>query len=373
MPLTLASADFDGSIEAWRRYDELSALQLFNNFGVSQKLYESGFNPMLLVGLFAPGELCSAAATLGMLNFFILNHQTDFDVKWCRGTTNETIFQPWIQRMEGMDGGERFRFLPGHAAQDFVVKGDQVKGVVVKSKEGQVVIDCDAVVMAVGIKGMKKIVQSSPQLSQRQEFRQVMNLNGIDVLAVRLWLDRKVNIPKASNAVGEFEKSTGWTFFDLNQLHDEYKSEQNTVIEVDFYHANQWLPLSDEAIIQRVMDYLQQCIKEFGSCKVVDSSVVRVQGGVTHFAPGSFKYMLNANTTFENLFCAGDWIVNEHGSFSQEKAYVTGLESANQIISLFEQGQKAKIISLEKREPQIEVISNVMGQIRQVGCELNVL
>lgn len=31
------------------------------------------------------GELCSAAATLGMLRFFLLSHQEDFDVVWCRG------------------------------------------------------------------------------------------------------------------------------------------------------------------------------------------------------------------------------------------------------------------------------------------------
>ena len=30
---------------------------------------------MLLVGLFAPGEQCSAAATIGMLYYFILAHQ----------------------------------------------------------------------------------------------------------------------------------------------------------------------------------------------------------------------------------------------------------------------------------------------------------
>ena len=31
------------------------------------------------------GEQCSAAAALGMLKFFLLNHQADFDVKWPRG------------------------------------------------------------------------------------------------------------------------------------------------------------------------------------------------------------------------------------------------------------------------------------------------
>ena len=35
-----------------------------------------------------------------MLYFFILAHQADFDVKWCRGTTGEMIFKPWVQRIE---------------------------------------------------------------------------------------------------------------------------------------------------------------------------------------------------------------------------------------------------------------------------------
>lgn len=35
-----------------------------------------------------------------MLYFFILAHQADFDVKWCRGTTGEMIFKPWVERIE---------------------------------------------------------------------------------------------------------------------------------------------------------------------------------------------------------------------------------------------------------------------------------
>ena len=33
------------------------------------------------------GEQCSAAACLGMLKFFILSHQADFDVVWCKGAS----------------------------------------------------------------------------------------------------------------------------------------------------------------------------------------------------------------------------------------------------------------------------------------------
>ena len=72
--------DFDNSDDAWQRYDAITARELFKQYGVSARLYKESFEPMLLVGLFAPGEQCSAAAALGMLYYFILAHQPDFDV-----------------------------------------------------------------------------------------------------------------------------------------------------------------------------------------------------------------------------------------------------------------------------------------------------
>lgn len=43
------------------RYDKYTARELFRMMGCSERLYKDAFEPMLLVGLFAPGEQCSAA------------------------------------------------------------------------------------------------------------------------------------------------------------------------------------------------------------------------------------------------------------------------------------------------------------------------
>ena len=96
LPLLYSLIDFDNSDEAWQRYDCITARELFKQYGVSARLDHEAFNPMLLVGLFAPGEQCSAAAALGMLYYFILAHQPNFDVVWCRGTVGEKIFNPWV-------------------------------------------------------------------------------------------------------------------------------------------------------------------------------------------------------------------------------------------------------------------------------------
>ncbi len=347
LPLLYALVDFDNSDEAWKRYDNMTARELFKQYGVSERLYKESFEPMLLVGLFAPGEQCSAAAALGMLYYFILAHQPDFDVRWCRGTVGEMIFRPWVEQIEKAGG----RILANHRVTDVRVGSDNAINAVICDDE---VFEADAVIFSVGITGMKKIVGQSERLRSRSEFRNLANLSGIDVLAARLWFDRKIDIPLPSNACFGFHQTTGWTFFDLNVLHDEYKNEPGTVVEVDYYHANQLLNLSDDQVIPLVQADLAGCLSTFGDAKVMDQSVIRIHQGVTHFAPGSYRYLLPATTSFTNTFMSGDWIVTRHGSWSQEKAYVTGLEAANHVIRQLGSGQLANIIPVVPDEPHIQ-------------------
>eukprot|EP00168_Porphyra_purpurea_P000956 TRINITY_DN1115_c0_g1_i10.p1 TRINITY_DN1115_c0_g1~~TRINITY_DN1115_c0_g1_i10.p1 ORF type:complete len:714 (-),score=206.57 TRINITY_DN1115_c0_g1_i10:50-2053(-) len=327
LPLLGVVADFDPRrLEDWKRYDNMTARELFANHGVSERLYKEAFEPMLLVGLFAPGEECSAAAAMGMLLYFILNHQGDFDVVWGRGTVGARIFNPLVQSIEA--GGGKVRCAT--RVKDVETEGGRATGVVVtdKSGGGEETLPADAVVFAVGISGMQGIVRGSQTLGSRKEFAAVSNLGAVDVLAVRLYLDRKVNIGAASNAAFGFDNTTGWTFFDLNRLHDEHANEPTTVLEADFYHANQLLVMSDEDIVAKVQADIGACVPAVRDANVVDYSVVRVPRGVTHFRPGSFQHFLQTRTSIPNVFASGDWIVTEHGSFSQEKALVTGYEAA---------------------------------------------
>ncbi|WPF90482.1 FAD-dependent oxidoreductase [Cyanobacterium aponinum AL20118] len=359
LPLMYAVIDFDNSEEAWRRYDKITARELFRQYGVSSRLYHESFEPMLLVGLFAPGEQCSAAAALGMLYYFILAHQPDFDVVWCRGTVGEKIFQPWIEEIEKLGG----KVVTNQRVTDILVDERGLATGVVCSDN---VYEADSIISGVSVSGIKKIVSSSKSLNRYQQFRNLNNLGGIDVLAVRLWFDKKVNIPQPSNACFGFDRTTGWTFFDLNALHDQYQGEKGSVVEVDFYHANQFLSMADDAIVERVHQYLKTCLSEFAMAEIIDSSVIRIPQGVTHFAPGSYQHLLKVQTAIPNLFMSGDWIVTNHGSWSQEKAYVTGLEAANKVIEYFHQGKQADIIPVQKDEPHIEIARIINKNLRNV-------
>jgi uncharacterized protein with NAD-binding domain and iron-sulfur cluster len=364
LPLIQAVLDFDNSDEAWRRYDGISARELFRQYGVSDRLYRDAFEPMLLVGLFAPGEQCSAAAALGMLYYFILAHQNDFDVVWCRGTVGEMIFRPWCDRIEAAGG----KILTQRRVTDIRLdESGQADAVVC----GDEVFESDAVIFAVGITGLQNIVRGSASLRKRPEFTNVMNLGAVDALATRLWLDRKVPIPNPSNACFGFHPTTGWTFFDLNALHDAYRDAPGTVVEVDFYHANQYLAMDDADLLNMVQRDLATCIPAFRDARIVDSGIVRLPRAVTHFAPGSYRYLLPATTSIPNLFLSGDWIKNRHGSWSQEKAYVTGLEAANQVIAQFRQGALAPILPIEPDEPHVQLGRSLNRTLKGMAEWLN--
>ena len=78
--------------------------------------------------------------------------------------------------------------------------------------------ETDALVFAVGVTGMQKIVQANPALGTRPEFRRMMNLRGIDVVSTRLWLDKRVATQFPANVLAGFDDNMGSTYFNLNEL-----------------------------------------------------------------------------------------------------------------------------------------------------------
>lgn len=79
--------------------------------------------------------------------------------------------------------------------------------------------EVDAVVFAVGVTGMQKIVAANPALGARADFRRIMNLQGLDVVSTRLWLDRRVETQFPANVLAGFDDDMGSTYFNLNDLH----------------------------------------------------------------------------------------------------------------------------------------------------------
>ncbi|KAG0578129.1 hypothetical protein KC19_4G000100 [Ceratodon purpureus] len=346
LPLFQALLEFDADEETYASYDAMSARELFRKAGVSAKLYREFLQPILLVTLFAPGEQLSAAAALGALYYYVLAHQADFDV---------FIFKPWLELINS----QGCRVLGNNRVVDVIHddESNKITGIVAMDGSGErTVYDADVVVFAVGVQAMQRIVASSPALAGRPEFATISNLGTVDVLATRLWLDRRVPLKNPSNVLAGFEPTTGATVFDLNALQNEFADEPGSVFEVDFYHANQLLPLTEDAVIK----------------KVIDSSILRFKGAVTLFGPGSHQHMPSTTTSFWNVFMLGDWLQQgpgAHGArgLSQEKASVTGLLAANAAASSLGLKSQVEVLPVEEDEAHIAAGKSAAQTLRQAA------
>ena len=206
----------------------------------------------------------------------------------------------------------------------------------------------DAVVLAVGARGMRGVMAQSPACAQAApELAAAGELGAIDVVSVRLWLDRRVSVADPAIVFSRFEalRGAGATFFMLDQLQKSSERElwggadpQGSVIASDFYNASAIATLSDGEIVATLMqDLLPRVVPAFRQARVVESEVRRYPGSVSLFSPGSFRQRPPLETSLDAVVCAGDWVrmgEREHGAkgLCQERAYVCGLEAANSLL-----------------------------------------
>eukprot|EP00798_Chlamydomonas_sp_ICE-L_P018499 gene18499-24997_t len=372
LPFLATFVDFNSSQETFEKYDKMSAWELFKMCGVSKAAYEEFLKPTLLVGLFAPPEQISAAVMLETLYFYAIAHQYDFDVCWPKGTIAETIFTPMVDKITAAGGNVvGNRLVTGLVSDPTTGEISEVQAIDKETGE-KLVYKSDAVVFAVGITGFQKLLQATPALAAADDLRLIMNLKAIDVIATRLWFDRKVKTRFPANVLSGFEPkaNAGATFFNLSDLQDEYKDEPGTVISSDFYNASALLPLTDEEVIQRVRSHVEKCEPGFKGAELVDSIVLRFPKAVTHFSPGSYPNRPNQKTSIPNLFMAGDWVKGlDHGAngLSQERAYVTGLAAANLVVERLGVGNKAEVLDVEPDEPHIALAKDAIKQARMTA------
>jgi uncharacterized protein with NAD-binding domain and iron-sulfur cluster len=183
-------------------------------------------------------------------------------------------------------------------------------------------------------------------------------------MSVRLWLNRIVPTRTPSNIFSSrFDalRGAGGTFFMLDQLqnsndalsrlwgipdndNDDNHQPLGSVVACDFYNAAALLPLSDQDIVEMlIQDLLPAAVAEFANTQVVDSWVGRYPGAASWFAPGTFEKrppIQGAGTlALPNLKCAGDWVrlgnyreCRSAKGLCQERAYVSGLHAANELM-----------------------------------------
>ena len=367
--LLVAMLDLNRNEETFRRYDAIDALTLFRQLGISERMIDEFLRPILLVGLFKPPEELSAAVTMELLYYYALAHQDSFDVRWIRsGSIAERLIAPLAERLL-----DRFQLTVLGSTLATRLNLDHFAGAIqsvdvcsLVDGRTSVVDDVDAIVLAVGAKGMNALMAQSPRCAAvLPELVAAGSLGAIDVVSVRLWLDRYVAVADPANVFSRFDalQGAGATFFMLDQLQNADQAQlwggrdpQGAVVASDFYNATAIAALSDQEIVDTLLhELLPQAVPGFRLAQALEFEVRRYPGSVSLFSPGSFNKRPPLQTSLPSVVCAGDWVrmgEREHGAkgLCQERAYVCGLEAAN---ALLRSGAVSRPDSTTRQEHQV--------------------
>ena len=397
--LLVAMLDLNRNDAVYQQYDGIDALTLFKQLRISDRMINEFLRPILLVGLFKPPEELSAAVTMELLYYYALAHQDSFDVRWIkRKSIAEQLLAPLSQRLRHQ---HHLEVLGGTLASRLNVSPQStsvtsVETLSLSTGRSAVINAVDAVVLAVGAKGMGALMANSPECAALSpELVQAGHLNAIDVVSVRLWLDRKVPVADPANVLSRFPalQGSGATFFMLDQLQADSQQElwgadpvQGSVVASDFYNASAIAAQSDQEIVDSLMQELLPMVQPaFRTAQVVDQEVRRYPGSVSLFSPGSFQQRPPLETSVASIVCAGDWVRMGDREFSakglcQERAYVCGLEAGNSLLrreiisgTTPSQALSHPVIPIRADEPQVvlgrTINKRVMDQLDLFGLK----
>lgn len=386
--LLLAMLDYDRDDASRAAYDRMSAHELCIRCGMTKRLVDDFVRPTLAVGLFTPLEQTSALVCLELLYFYALAHQDSFDVRWIKGdTVGKKILAPLAAQLQQRraDGAD-LTVLGSSRVSGLHTDGGRVTGLTyVDGATGQKhrLDGLAGVVLAVGSTGMRGIVRGSDAALAVAcpELTAAAALPATDVMSVRLWLDRAVDVPYPANVFARFPelRGAGGTFFDLNSLQGDTPdglralwaappeadaSQLGSVIACDFYGSAQLGLLSDADLVDLIATrLLPECVPAFAGVKVLEHHVMRFPSAVSWFTPGSFSMRPPLQTALPNLVCAGDWVRmgdREHGAkgLCQERAYVSGLEAGNALLRAGvagsgSAGRQHTVLPVRPDEPQV--------------------
>jgi uncharacterized protein with NAD-binding domain and iron-sulfur cluster len=386
--------------ESWARYDKISAENLFcASAGVTPSLYRELVSPLLHVLPMTPGYDCSAAAALSCFHAFALQSRGAFDVRWCRGTISERIFNPWARQLQAR-GNVNIR---GSSKVTSFSAKDGGYELVINDNE---TLKCDAVVFAVGGTALKRLLPSCPPLQQFPVSQKFNKLRGVTCVAVRMFL-RPDAITTTGLKGGMYDSTqlppcvaqamqaspvvvcgprvggiphlaeTGFCIYDLQRLHDEFavvnqgkdEKEPCAAIEVDFFRADTIADMESDAEVSNLALRAVAAalnVDALDPSLLLDVAVVRARDAVSHFCVDSASASPDVRMT-KGIYMCGDWIDRAgHASWSTEKAVVTGRQAADALAKDFGSQSDIEVIPAAPDTPQLSALRQAAKAMRGV-------
>lgn len=380
--------------DSWKKYDKISAENLFRSVaGITPRLYDELVSPLLHVLPMTPGYDCSAAAALSCFHVFALQARGAFDVRWCRGSISERIFNPWAAKLTS-GGSVNIRGASKVTSIDEIREEDGGRKFRV-TVNGEDSIACDAIVLAVGGTAMKRLLPNSPPLANLPDAEGWKKFRGVTCVAVRLFLRPETDgtsggpgmissVAKAMKespvvvcgpAIGDIPQlcEAGFCIYDLQRLQDEFQlsnSTETVALEIDFFRADDLAAIDDDMEIAKIALRAVAAALEIApldpDSSILDLSVVRARDAVSHFCVNSASWSPDVRLR-KGMYICGDWVDRPgHASWSTEKSVVTARQAVGALASDFGISCETDVIPAAKDTPQLSALRQIARSLRSL-------
>jgi len=298
--------------------DELSVTQFMRKYGMPERINEEVFIAMAKALDFIDPDKLSMTVVLTAMNRF-LNEDNGLQMAFLDGNQPERLCAPMKDHIE-TNGGKVVMNSP---IKEIVTNDDgSINHLLLRSGEK---IEADEYVSAMPVDVVKRMTPKKWQ--NIPYFRQFDELEGIPVINLHMWFDRKL---KAVDHLCFSRSPLLSVYADMSVTCKEYYDPEKSMIELVFAPCSpiaggnvNWIAKSDEEIIDATMGELARLFPTEiandekwpatasqgpeAKAKLIKHAVVKVPRSVYAAVPGRNKFRPSQRTPIPNFTMAGDW------------------------------------------------------------------
>jgi 15-cis-phytoene desaturase len=273
-----------------------------------------------------PDEI-SATILLTALNRF-LQEKNGSKMAFLDGSPTERLCQPMVDYITERGGEVRLNA----PVKEFLLNSDgTVRGFLLRGLNGAAdeVLTADIYVSAMPVDPLKVMLPAPWQ--QLAYFQKLDGLEGVPVINVHLWFDRKLT--DIDHLL--FSRSPLLSVYaDMSNTCRAYANPNRSMLELVLAPAEDWIGKSDAEIVAATMSELEKLFpNHFGAAEpaqLLKYHVVKTPRSVYKATPGRQQYRPAQKTPIANFYLTGDYTMQRYLA-SMEGAVLSGKLTAQAI------------------------------------------
>ena len=307
--------------------DRYSLLEWLQKQGIDDRVNSDIFIAASKALTFINPDEVSATSPLTALNRF-LQERYGSKIAFLDGAPPERLCQPIVDYVTER-GGEVLVNAPlkkivlndDGSVNHFLMKGS--------ADTEDYSITADAYVSAMSVDAMKLMMPD--EWKATPYFQQLQELEGVPVISIQLWFDRKLS--DVDHLL--FSRSPLLSVYaDMSNACREYSDPDKSMLELVLAPAKDWISRSEEDIIEATLAELAKLFPDEipNQAKVLKARVVKTPRSVYKAIPGRQQFRPVQTTPISNFFLSGSYTMQRYLG-SMEGAVLSGKLTAQAINS----------------------------------------